>query len=138
VIEYIVFFGIVAAGIVFYILYELKPKDPPVILEPERHKCESPIERQLYDALKAHGEFVKTQVRCGKYRIDLALPAYNIAIECDGKAYHSSKTQKIHDREKNEYLKANGWKVLRFTGKRIYKDIRGVIQRIEDAKRMNI
>jgi very-short-patch-repair endonuclease len=133
-IEYIVFFGLCAAALILYWLHEKRPKEPTPILEPERHKCESPIERRLYDALKFRGELVKTQVLCGKYRIDIALPAHNIAIECDGKAYHSTPSQKAHDRQKNAYLRDNGWKVLRFSGKRIYNDTRGVIARIEKEK----
>jgi hypothetical protein len=37
-------------------------------------------------------------------------------------------------RRKNAYLKKNGWKVLRFTGKRIYRDLNGIIKRIEKEK----
>jgi very-short-patch-repair endonuclease len=133
-IEYIVFFGLCAAALIFYWLYEKRPKETAPILEPERHKCESPIERRLYDALKFRGELVKTQVLCGKYRIDIALPAYNIAIECDGKAYHSSTKQKAHDRQKNAFLRANGWKVLRFSGKMIYKDLGWILKRIDQEK----
>ncbi|MEH7442762.1 DUF559 domain-containing protein [Bacillus sp. JJ1122] len=133
VLEYAVFITLLAAGVVFFVLDLKRPKER-IVLDQEKAKCDSPIERRLYDALRYQGEFVKTQVRCGKYRIDIALPAYQIAIECDGKAYHSTERQKAHDRQKNAYLKANGWKVLRFTGKRIYKDLNGVIRRIEQEK----
>jgi very-short-patch-repair endonuclease len=136
-VEIIIFFGLLAAVSIYYWLpiknLTYIPELPP-ILEPERNKCESPIERFLYDALNARGEVVRTQVLCGKYRIDLALTAYKIAIECDGKDYHSSAKQKAHDKKKDEFLKANGWKVLRFSGKRIYKNTKGVIKRIEDEK----
>ena len=52
----------------------------------EKYKCESPIERMVYDALEARGEYVRTQVPCGRYSIDIALPVYHLAIECDGAA----------------------------------------------------
>ncbi|RVP93283.1 endonuclease domain-containing protein [Sinorhizobium meliloti] len=129
--EYLVFFFLISAALVCYIAYELQPKEimPPV--DPESMKVESPIERRLYDALKFRGELVKTQVPCGKYRIDIALPVYRIAIECDGKAYHSTPSQKARDRRKNAYLKDNGWKVLRFSGKRINGNLSEVLRRIE-------
>jgi very-short-patch-repair endonuclease len=138
VVEYVVFIGLLAAAVVCYIVYELKPKEilPPA--DPEGLKVESPIERRLYDALRFRGEFVKTQVPCGKYRIDIALPAYHIAIECDGQAYHSTEAQKAHDKRKNAYLRANGWKVLRFSGSKITKDLKGVIARIEKEKKKGL
>ncbi|MDP4084667.1 MAG: DUF559 domain-containing protein [Bacillota bacterium] len=133
-IEYFVFFGFVGVGLVVFIIHLHKPKLNPFVADPERAKLESPIERILYDRLKANGEYLKTQVPCGKYRIDIALPAYHIAIECDGGAFHDSKEQMIHDSQKNSYLKRNGWKVLRFPGKRIYRDMRGIIAIIDKEK----
>lgn len=134
----VVLLGLVAFIVVIYTRYQSWVKAaPPVILDYDKYKCESPIERRLYDVLNARGEYVRTQVPCGKYRIDIALPVYHIAIECDGKQYHSTPSQKAHDRRKNAYLKANGWKVLRFPGSRINKDLKGVIKRIEKEKGSN-
>ncbi|WP_242486874.1 endonuclease domain-containing protein [Peribacillus sp. TH16] len=80
------------------------------------------------------GENVEPQVPCGRYRIDLALQSYRIAIECDGKAFHSSPEQKAHDRRKNKYLRKNGWKVLRFSGSAINGRMRKVLERIDKEK----
>nr|WP_231687768.1 DUF559 domain-containing protein [Bacillus sp. CHD6a] len=91
------------------------------------YNCESYIERRLYNALVFNGYTVHTQVPCGGYRIDLALPAYRIAIECDGKTYHSTPQQKAHDRQKNAYLRRHGWKVLRFSGRNINRDLNKVL-----------
>ncbi|WP_100408475.1 endonuclease domain-containing protein [Bacillus solitudinis] len=132
-IDYVVFFALTAVCLVLYVLHERKPKPPPVWTP--RTECESPIERRLYDALINHGYAPRTQVPCGKYRIDLALVPQRIAIEADGRAYHSSPEQKAHDRRKNAYLRKNGWKVLRFSGSRIHNDIKGVLRKIEDATR---
>jgi len=134
VVEYVAFIGLCVIAVVCYVLHERRPKENPFIADPESLKLESPIERRLYQALKFRGEYIKTQVPCGKYRIDIALPAYHIAIECDGEPYHSTRLQKAHDRRKNAYLRENGWKVLRFPGKRIYKDLNGILRRIEKEK----
>ncbi|MEH7505128.1 DUF559 domain-containing protein [Neobacillus drentensis] len=133
-IEYIVFFGLLAAGLLAYIF---RPKVEPVLspVVAERIKCESPIERRLYDALAFRGHAVETQVPCGKYRIDIAIRGARIAIECDGKAYHSSPEQKAHDRRKNAYLKEHGWKVLRFSGRQITSSLPHVLSKIEEAVR---
>lgn len=96
-------------------------------------RCESPIERRLYNALTSRGYDVRTQVPCGKYRIDIALPAYNLAIECDGKAYHSTPAQREHDRRKDRFLRARGWRVLRFSGRQINGQMADVLRKIEQT-----
>jgi very-short-patch-repair endonuclease len=131
-IDYILFFSLIAAGILAFIF---RPKTEPILnpIARERYKCESPIERQLYDALVFRGYAVTTQVPCGKYRIDIALTEPSIAIECDGKPWHSTPKAKARDRRKDKYLKENGWRVLRFSGRQINRDMPQVIKRIEDA-----
>jgi very-short-patch-repair endonuclease len=133
-IEYIVFFGLLSAGVLAYFAFSYGGKTAKTLFDP-RNKCESYIERRLYDALTSRGYSVTTQVVCGKYRIDLVLMGPRIAIECDGKDYHSSPEQKAHDRRKNAYLRRKGWKVIRFSGRQINKDLRKVLQRIEEAVR---
>jgi very-short-patch-repair endonuclease len=125
--KYIVFFGLLAVGLVCFVFFKA-----PKPIESPRDKCESPIERKLYDALTFNGYDVHTQVKCGPYRIDLALfiGSKKLAIECDGKAYHSSPRQKAHDRKKNAYLRKNGWEVLRFSGRQIYRDTPKIIKKI--------
>ena len=94
-------------------------------------RCESYIEKRLYNALARRGLYVETQIPCGKYRIDLTIPEFRIAIECDGYAFHSSPAQKRHDARKNRYLKSNGWYVIRFTGQDIVSHLPHVITTIE-------
>lgn len=109
--------------------------------ESEYSKCESPIERRLYNGLVSYGLYPRTQYPAGRrYRIDIAFPGPKVAIECDGKAYHSSPTQKAHDRRKDRYLKAQGWTVLRFSGSRIHRNLPGVVKKISEVltKRTNV
>ncbi|MEC0305100.1 endonuclease domain-containing protein [Terribacillus saccharophilus] len=126
-IDYIVFFGLLAIGIIAFIIQR------PVIekVTTPRDDCESYIEIRLYDALIFNGYNVSTQVRCGRYRIDIALASYGLAIECDGKQWHSTPEQKAHDQRKNRYLRKNGWKVLRFTGRQINSQMPKVLAKIE-------
>ncbi|TCS96812.1 endonuclease domain-containing protein [Hazenella coriacea] len=95
-------------------------------------KTHSPIERKLYNALKNKYR-PKTQVKCGRYSIDIAIPKYKIAIETDGKAYHSSYKQKKHNRGKTQYLEGLGWTVLRFSGSQVNGKMGLVIFQIEKA-----
>ena len=84
-------------------------------------KTESPIEEMLYQELMKKGFFPIPQLKVGRYRIDLAFPDKMIAIECDGKEWHSRYEQKEHDNKKDEFLKSVGWKVFRVTGSDIYE-----------------
>lgn len=93
--------------------------------------CESSLERKVYDALLQKGYHPKTQVKVGRYRIDVALTEYRIAIECDGEYWHSSPEALKRDARKNHVLEANGWKVCRFRGKVIEKDIGHVLYTVE-------
>lgn len=47
--------------------------------------------------------------------LDAALPGLRIAIEIDGRAYHSGPREFQHDRTRQNALVAAGWIVLRFT-----------------------
>ncbi|MGD6879291.1 endonuclease domain-containing protein [Bacillus infantis] len=129
-IDYIVFFGLLLLALLAFIF---RPKHEQELspAAAQRAKCESPIERRLFDALTARGYDVNAQVKCGPYCIDLALIAYKIAIECDGREFHSSPEAKKRDRRKDAYLRKNGWIVLRFTGKQINKELPKVLGRIE-------
>jgi very-short-patch-repair endonuclease len=102
----------------------------------EIHICESYIEKRLYNELKKNQFNPIPQYRCGPYRIDLALPEYRLAIECDGKEWHSTPEQKRHDARKNYYLKKRGWKVCRLSGKTINNNIGYAINHIR--KRVNV
>ncbi len=73
----------------------------------------------------------RTQYPIRRYRIDVALPEYRLAIECDGKAYHSSKKAKAHDRTRDAYLRSIGWKTLRFSRSAINGNMSKVRTRIE-------
>jgi very-short-patch-repair endonuclease len=133
IIFFIVFFAIAMIWISYRMVRNMPQYSEHIPIDRELIKCISPIERRLYNALKFNGYYVRTQVPCGKYRIDLALPTYLIAIECDGKAYHSTPEQKEHDRRKNAYLKQKGWKVLRFSGSMINGNLGRVLKKIRET-----
>lgn len=110
-----------------YLFYEYKS----INKTSNQHICESYIEERLYNALKKNGFNPIPQVKCGPYRIDLALYEYRLAIECDGKEWHSTPEQKKHDARKNYYLKKNGWKVCRLSGKTINSNLGYAINHIK-------
>ncbi|MEC0275746.1 endonuclease domain-containing protein [Peribacillus frigoritolerans] len=143
-VEYVVFFGLVISGLVFLCLdlrrtkgLQVEQHIPPYF--EELNKCESPIEKRVLNALWMRDHKVTAQYPMSPYRLDLALPEYRIAIECDGRAYHSSPKQKAHDRKRDKYLRSKGWITLRFSGRTINRNMGTVIQRVESEiqKKLN-
>ena len=95
---------------------------------------DSEFEMEVCDFLREKGFSVDTQVGCSSFKIDLALKHpnssdYVLAIECDGAAYHSSKSARDRDRLRQEILEGMGWKFYRiwstdwFRNKNIEKDL---------------
>lgn len=80
---------------------------------------DSPFEESVYKYLIDRGIKVDTQVGCSGYRIDMAVKhptvsgQYIIGIECDGAAYHSSRTARERDRLRQDLLEEMGWKIHR-------------------------
>lgn len=129
--EYAIFFLLLTMGGLAFLFHEMGPKPDPVPARIfEYKKLESHIERRLYSALVNNGYKVRAQVSCGRYKIDLVIG--DVAIECDGKKYHSSPERKARDRRKSAYLRKNGYrKVMRFTGSEIVTKMPDVLRRIE-------
>ncbi|MGI8316201.1 endonuclease domain-containing protein [Halobacillus mangrovi] len=126
-IEYAVFFLLLILPIALAIRF-FSNYDP---IKEEGARCESYIEKRLYNGLVKCGMIPRAQFEAGRnYRIDLSFPESKIAIECDGKAFHSSPAQKAHDRKKDRYLRSQGWTVLRFSGSMINRELSRVIGEI--------
>ncbi|PKO71541.1 MAG: hypothetical protein CVU20_06690 [Betaproteobacteria bacterium HGW-Betaproteobacteria-14] len=80
-------------------------------VEDLRKLCESPFEREMYDALTQRGYWVTPQVRVGQYRIDMVVEGHNdarLAIECDGDQYHGADKW-ANDMQRQRVLERAGW-----------------------------
>ena len=107
---------------------------------------DSEFELEVCEFLRSNGYEVDTQVGCSSFKIDLALKHphtsnYLLAIECDGAAYHSSKTARDRDRLRQSILENMGWKFYRiwstdwFRNKRVEKErlLAAVKEAIDDV-----
>jgi very-short-patch-repair endonuclease len=62
---------------------------------------------------------VDVQVGVSQFRIDLAVrhrknaSIYVVGIECDGAAYHSTRSARDRDRLREDVLTSLGWKIIR-------------------------
>lgn len=120
-----------------------------VIADRASTKTESPAEVSLLSAMRRHfphpaiaypnagrpwegmpafeGELGKLipQMKVGKYRGDFAVINDNarLFVEVDGYAFHdATRDQLEHDRQRDRFLMARGWRVARFTGREVWKD----------------
>ena len=66
----------------------------------------------------------------GRGRADLAIPAWRLLIEVDGRAWHARLRDFDADRERDNFAVANGWVVLRFTALHLDRDPERVIEMV--------
>jgi very-short-patch-repair endonuclease len=89
----------------------------------------SDAERTLWRELrlKQFGAKFRRQHPVGKYVVDFACLEYMLCIEVDG-AHHSA--QAGYDRMRTEFLRSNGYTVLRFTDREVLTSIESVKESI--------
>jgi very-short-patch-repair endonuclease len=90
----------------------------PVVTSPQQ---------KLFDALRRQGIFVVKEWRVGHSSIDSAIPSCRLGIEVDGLA-HATLLNRIHDTEKEQWLKRRGWRIIRFSNGQITEDLDSVIR----------
>lgn len=77
------------------------------------------------------------QFRWHFYRSDWAIfnPSRDgaLLIECDGKDFHSSPQQRLHDSNKDAAALDRGFLTMRFPGSLIFRDPDGCAQKVYDA-----
>ena len=103
---------------------------------------DSQFEEAVYDALEAEGYDVVSQVQSSSYSIDLAIKhpehpgKFILGIECDGAAYHSSKTARDRDRTRQTVLEDLGWTIHRIWSpdwaSNQEREIRKINEKVED------
>ena len=107
-------------------------------LNPSGALPDSPFEVGVIAALAARGWVVHPQVGCSGYRIDLAVVHPNIpsrylaGIECDGATYHSFKTARDRDKQRQIILENLGWSIVRIWSTDWFEDQEREIDRVHD------
>ena len=56
-----------------------------------------------------------------RVRIDLAWPSWWLGVEIDGHGYHSTRSERAHDAERDNELALIGWKMLHFTTDQVFR-----------------
>lgn len=102
------------------LIAEIFPQQTSYLVE-SLPKCESPIERAFVFELARHCIPAIPQYAIPPYRADFALADYRIVVELDGHDYHASREARQRDAQRDRFLSANGWRVIRFTGREVYQ-----------------
>ena len=103
------------------------------------------LENLVYDELIKLGYQVDCYVGNSDYRIDLAVidpddsRKYILAIETDGRSFHSAKSAIERDVNRQEFLETKGWVVERIWSRNWWRDpnkeINRIHQKIQDLRR---
>lgn len=110
-----------------YMQTAMDGKLPISMTKLSEREFDSPFEEDVFLVLTDLGYKVETQVGCSGYRIDLAVVdplndnKFILGIECDGKAYHSSKVARDRDRLRQQVLEGLGWKIYRIWSQEWFK-----------------
>ncbi len=108
-------------------------------------EMDSIFEEQVANALQKAGYQVHPQVGIAGFFIDLGIAdpdmpgRYLLGIECDGRAYHSSRSARERDRLRQAVLEDHGWIIHRIWSTdwfhRPEEQLERTLQAIESAKR---
>lgn len=102
--------------------YAANPEKHPIrILFMRGH--ETRIERLMREALTAAGIPFAAQFPVGRFFGDFALPEHRLIVEVDGEHWHDAE----RDARRDAKIALLGWRVIRFTGSRVTKDVHGCV-----------
>jgi len=101
------------------------------LAEGARSEAERLLIRILRDA-RVTGWAVNLRVRAAgrTYELDVAFPQARLAVEVDGRAFHSDPRAFQRDRQRQNDLVSEGWTVLRFTWADLTQRPEVVVERI--------
>ena len=101
--------------------------------------ADSPFELEVMDALVDRGYQIEPQIGSAGYFIDLGVKdpdapgSYILAIECDGAAYHSSRSARDRDRLRQGVLEGLGWRFHRIWSTDWFRNPGQELERVIDA-----
>lgn len=92
----------------------------------------TPAEKILWYYLRnrqLHGLKFRRQEAFGNYILDFVCYEHKFVVELDGSG-HIKTEQKAHDEKRDEFLRSNGFKVLRIFNNNVYESIESVLEYI--------
>jgi very-short-patch-repair endonuclease len=99
----------------------------------ELRRSAPPAERLLWSKLSSgqvNGRRFTRQFQIGKYHVDLVCRSHKLVIEVDGWSHDS---QQEYDMQRDGFMRAHGYRVLRFTNGDVTTNLEGVVLTIAQA-----
>jgi leucyl-tRNA synthetase len=92
-------------------------------------------EKILWEKLRSKktGYKFRRQYSIGSYVVDFYCSAKKLAIEVDGEV-HGTNTAVEYDKEREEFIKSFGIKIIRFSNEEVKGNLHKVLKTIEEAK----
>jgi len=112
--------------------YMENPEDNTMRINGVKENADSEFEVRVGKALLARGYDVVQQYPVGSYRIDMIIRDSNIAIECDGEAYHTGEKKVREDMERQTILERLGWNFIRIRGSAFFRNEESCITKVEE------
>ena len=117
------------------------PTDVPI---ESGRDVDSPFQTQVVSKLRSLDYEAHDEIASGGKFVDIGIVdpdrpgRYLLGIECDGAAYHSSRSARDRDRLREQHLKSLGWKLHRIWSTDWFRneerELRRVVEAIERAK----
>jgi len=110
---------------------------PPSVLDKSRELRHplTPPEKELWRRLRDHqlGFHIRRQhVLLGRYIADFYCADARLCIEVDGDS-HAEPDQIEYDAARTRALETEGYRVMRFTNRDVFRDLKGVLETITQA-----
>jgi very-short-patch-repair endonuclease len=86
-------------------------------------------EKALWRVLQRLGLHVRRQAPIGRYIADFVIHQAGLVIEVDG-GRHDLPEEQLHDAIRDDWLKSQGYRVLRFRNQQVLDDVDGVVEAI--------
>ncbi len=75
---------------------------------------------------------LRRQFSVGRFVADFCISSYRVIIEIDG-VTHSTPAERAYDAKRQGWLEQQGYTVIRFTNAEVYRNIQGVLIRLEET-----
>ena len=108
----------------------IKLKGTPKFPKPKMTGAKIILWSKLRTKQEVDAQFYK-QKTIGKYKVDFYSPEAKLVIELDSGQYNIESV-KVKERDKDDYLKRKGLKVLRIENIKVRRNIKNVIQEIKN------
>jgi very-short-patch-repair endonuclease len=102
----------------------------PMLLAHRQWRLDNPsgAELTMIAALDAAGLVYEREFQVGRYSLDFAFVACQVAIEVDGVGWHTRGRNAASDVTRDAWLAGQGWRIFRYTTHQVGRDAAACIQ----------